>query len=172
MAYQDAMDALNLTMPRKVPRTEYSASFHWPLIDKVTGIAVDNESSDGVKRKASMAFEKAWDYGLTWSILTHNQVLTGPKTSMGHAGYQVGGVDYSNKVYCPFTDVEQVLSFDPYAAYGVRDKATLITEYNDHYDRNCMDHPDQLNISLSPLMPRVFRETSTCFSRFSLAQTE
>ena len=29
MSYQDAMDAINLKMPRRIPRTEYSASSYW-----------------------------------------------------------------------------------------------------------------------------------------------
>ena len=31
MSYQDGMAALNLEMPSRVPRTEYSAVQHWEL---------------------------------------------------------------------------------------------------------------------------------------------
>ena len=61
------MDALNLNMPRKVPRTEYSASSYWSLVSAVTGIAVTPESDWETKSRASMSFEKAWDFGFTWS---------------------------------------------------------------------------------------------------------
>lgn len=147
MSYQNAMDAICLRMPRKIPRTEYSASGYWSLIHAVTGIDVDASSSDAVKGEAARAFEKAWDFGFTWSILTHNQVLSECRTSMGHAVYAEGGTDYDTRISCPFTDVEQVLSFDPWAVYGQRDKASLVQEYNDHYDRNCLDHPDQVNMT-------------------------
>ena len=34
MSYQDGMAALNLEMPSRVPRTEYSAAQHWELVKK------------------------------------------------------------------------------------------------------------------------------------------
>ena len=37
MSYQNAMDAIQLKMPEKIPRTEYSASVYWGLIRAVTG---------------------------------------------------------------------------------------------------------------------------------------
>ncbi len=38
MSYKDGWAALNLEMPRRVPRTEYSAPRHWELVKAVTGI--------------------------------------------------------------------------------------------------------------------------------------
>jgi hypothetical protein len=147
MAYTDAMDALLLKMPRKIPRTEYSASFHWPLVRRVTGIDVHSDSDDMTKARASQAFERAWDFGLTWSILVASNALTGPRTSMGHAVYQEGGVDFDTRIYCPFHDVSEVLSFDPYAAYGARDQAALVRAFDEHYEQNCLYHPDQVNMT-------------------------
>lgn len=147
MGYQDAMNALNLQMPRRIPRTEYSAGSHWALISKVTGIPVNENSPDDQKHRARKAFEKAWNYGLSWSIKTNTEALTGPRTSMGHAVYQSDGSDYRNDVYCPFKTVEEVLRFDPYAAYGSRDREKLIAEFNGHYDWNCKAHPDQVNMT-------------------------
>lgn len=147
MAYQDAWDALNLRFPKKVPRTEYSASFHWPLVSRVTGLSVNGQSSDEERQKAGMAFEKAWDFGLTWSVLTSAYVLTGPRTTMGHAVYQENRSDFDNRVYCPFNDVEEVLAFDPFKAYGARSKADMIREYDENYDTICSGHPDQVNMT-------------------------
>lgn len=47
------MDALNLKMPRKVPRTEYSASSYWSLVSAVTKIPVTQESDNETKFRAS-----------------------------------------------------------------------------------------------------------------------
>ena len=51
-----------------------------------------------------MAFEKAWDFGFTWSVLT-GALSTGLqcRTRMGHAVYAEGGTDYDTRVECPFT---------------------------------------------------------------------
>ena len=147
MGYQDTMDALNLKMPKKTPRTEYSASFHWPLVSRVTGISVSENSDGAVKSRASAAFEKAWDFGFTWSTLTHAPALTGPRTTMGHAAYREGAADFNNTVMCPFESVDQVLSFDPFQAYGARDRAVLTREYDAHYEANCLAHPDQVNMT-------------------------
>ena len=46
MSYQDGWAAINLDMPRTIPRTEYSAEGHWALIKSVTGIDVSVDSAD------------------------------------------------------------------------------------------------------------------------------
>ena len=147
MAYRDAMDAIQLNMPRHIPRTEYSAPTYWPLVSRVTGIPVDERTPAAQRKKASAAFERAWDFGLSWSTLTYREALTGPRTSMGHPAYQVGGVDFDQRVNCPFQTVEEVLSFDPFAAYGDRDPDRLAREFDAHYAQNCLDHPDQVNMT-------------------------
>ena len=40
MSYEDGWAAINLDMPARIPRTEYSAESHWDLIRTVTGINV------------------------------------------------------------------------------------------------------------------------------------
>ncbi len=62
MSLQDGMAALYLEMPDRVPRTEYSAHFHWNLVQRVTGISVDENSPAEVQAKASRAFTEAWNY--------------------------------------------------------------------------------------------------------------
>ncbi|MCL2833029.1 MAG: uroporphyrinogen decarboxylase family protein [Treponema sp.] len=144
MSYKNAMDAINLKMPKKIPRTEYSAQNHWALVQKVTGITVNHESDKNIQIKASMAFEKAWDYGYCWSILTSRNTLGDFRTKMGHAEYASGGVDFSREVYCPFENVEQVLNFDPYKQYGEKNSERLVQEFNEHYKEVCRLHPDQV----------------------------
>ena len=147
MAYQNAWDALHLNIPGRIPRTEYSASGYWQLIQAVTGIEVSSGSPQEVKNKASMAFEKAWDFGFTWNVLTSREDLPECRTSMGHAVYAEGGVDFDTNISCPFTDVEQVLNFDPWKVYGQRDKALLTARYNENYDLSCAFHPEQVNMT-------------------------
>jgi hypothetical protein len=53
MSYKDGMAAINLEMADRVPRTEYSASRHWDLVQEVTKINVSENSSEKVKAKAS-----------------------------------------------------------------------------------------------------------------------
>jgi len=147
MAYQNAMDALRLRMPRKIPRTEYSASGHWPLIRRVTGMEVTRDSDGEQKRRAVAAFEKAWDFGFTWQTLTYTPELTGPRTTMGHAVYAEGGTDYSDRVYCPFEDTAQVLAYDPFEANGARDRTALTAAYDRHYDSGAAARPDQVGMT-------------------------
>lgn len=80
MSYADGMSAINLKMPDRVPRTEYSAHFHWELIKKVTGIDVGVNSPVEIQKKASSSFVKAWNYDFFWNILVHNQIRVGAKT--------------------------------------------------------------------------------------------
>lgn len=35
MSLQNGLSALNLEMPDRIPRTEYSAHFHWDLVQKL-----------------------------------------------------------------------------------------------------------------------------------------
>ncbi len=147
MSFQDGMDALNLKMPNKIPRTEYSASRYWSLIKAVTGIDVAEDSYDFVKIEATKAFERAWDFGFNWMVLTQAEALNACRTKMGHANFAEMGVDFSGDVECPFTDVEQVLQFDPFEVYEIRDHKTLVQHYNWHYANRLQNHPDQVNMT-------------------------
>ena len=44
MSFEDGWAAIHLQMPARVPRTEYSADFHWDLVRAVTGIEVGPHS--------------------------------------------------------------------------------------------------------------------------------
>ena len=87
MSYQEGWAAINLEMPDKIPRTEYSADRHWKLVEKVTGIAANESSPISLQQQASSAFYKAWDYGFKWNVLIHNQPLRNVELN-GHASLQ------------------------------------------------------------------------------------
>ena len=139
MSYARGMAAINLEMSDFVPRTEYSADFHWDLIKKVTGISITDSSTPAERRAASLAFMKAWDYGMVWNILTHGQVFGEKRTSMGHAVYQAGGTDFHDNISSLFTDPEDVYDYDMYEAYGARDQKVLTAEYDKNFDECAKD---------------------------------
>ena len=57
MSYQDGWAALNLEMPDRVPRTEYSVDgYHFALMRRVTGIPVTAESPAQERLRAAQAF--------------------------------------------------------------------------------------------------------------------
>lgn len=147
MSYQDGISAIHLEMPPRVPRTEYSAEMHWPLIGAVTGIAVTNESPAELRGRASFEFKMRWNYDFVWSTLTGSGIFGDMCTKMGHAEYAVNGADYSNVVSCPFKEPEDVLAFDPWQAYGPRDKKELTRQYEEHYRQNCAATPNAVNMT-------------------------
>ena len=70
MSYEDGWAAINLEMPRRIPRTEYSAEMHWDLIKAVTGIDVGVDSPDEVKQQAARAFmRRPGTIDFFWSTL-------------------------------------------------------------------------------------------------------
>ena len=53
MSFADGMAALNLQMPDRVPRTEYSVESHWELIRIVTGLDVAVDSPPEIQLRAT-----------------------------------------------------------------------------------------------------------------------
>lgn len=147
MSYTDGWAAINLDMPGRVPRTEYSVTGHWDLIKVVTGIDVSAESPADIQFKASTDFMKAWNFDFWWSILTAYGEFGDLRTKMGHAVYAAGGVDYSDDISCPYSDPEEVLAWDPWETLGSRDKNLLKKQYEEHYKSNCDMFPDLVNMT-------------------------
>ncbi|HQH62643.1 MAG TPA: uroporphyrinogen decarboxylase family protein [Clostridiales bacterium] len=147
MSYADGMAAMNLEMPARVPRTEYSAEGHWALVAAVTGIEVGPFSPGDIKRRAQQAFYKAWNYDFLWSTLTGGGIFGDMKTSMGHAVYADGGVDFDAAVYCPFKSPEEVIAFDPWQVFGERDQKELTRQYEAHDCLNRAFFPDAVNMT-------------------------
>jgi hypothetical protein len=147
MSYEDGMAALNLEMPARIPRTEYSAPQHWDLVQAVTGIPVGVQSPSDVKRDASTAFMRAWDFDFFWSTLISHGEFGEWATDMGHAEYAAGGVDRRDTIFCPYETVEDVLSFDPWEALGDRDQNALVRRFEDHYQSNVAAHDFGVNMT-------------------------
>ena len=98
MSLVDGMAAMNLEMPARVPRTEYSAEGHWALIKAVTRIDASAESPKPVQAMARRAFIKSGNYDFIWSILVNGKIFGDTRTKMGHAVYAAGGVDYNSDI--------------------------------------------------------------------------
>ncbi|MFH1707612.1 MAG: hypothetical protein ABIF71_06820 [Planctomycetota bacterium] len=149
MSYSDGWAALNLEMPPRVPRTEYSVAGHWELIRAVTGIPVTADSPAEVRERAQKAFvgHRGWNYDMNWSILISAGEFGDLRTDMGHAVYDAGGGDFRTTVHCPFTTPEEVLAFDPVAAYGQKDRAVLVKRFEDHYRANRACFPDLVSMT-------------------------
>ncbi len=147
MSYENGIAAINLDMPPRVPRTEYSAHTHWDLVNTVCGTEINSSSNDQQKAEASSKFIKAWKYDFMWSILIHRHIFDGFSTLMGHAEYATDGSDFNNNIRCPFSSPEQVLAFDPWQQYGQRDMNTLIKNFDEHYSKCCEKTTDTVNMT-------------------------
>lgn len=147
MSYEDGWAALNLEMPARIPRTEYSAEGHWELIRAVTGIEVTVDSPPELKAQASRAFMRAWNYDLFWSTLIGDDEFGPWRTDMGHAEYAAGGVDRRDTIYCPFHSPEEVLNFDPWETFGEPDTGELVRRFEEHYRQNCEAHDFGVNMT-------------------------
>lgn len=147
MSFSDGWSALHLEMPPRVPHTEYSIERHWPLIRRVTGIDVDPHSPPDLKTRAGLALASAWNFDLRWNTLVGDQIFGDLRTDMGHAEYEQEGVDRRDTVHCPFSDPEQVLSFDPWQAYGPVDQPAWTRQFEQHYAESCALAPDAVNMT-------------------------
>jgi len=140
MSCIDGMAALNLEMPPRVPRTEYSAQFHWPLVKAVTGLDEKNWS-------AEKAFIKAWDYDLLWNALIFSGEFGEKRTKMGHAVYAEGGTDFDADVSNYFSCPEEVYAFDFDKNFGIANKISITQRFNDHYCNTCNEVPNVVNMT-------------------------
>jgi hypothetical protein len=147
MSYNDGWAAINLEMPERIPRTEYSADMHWDLIQAVTGIPVDVGSPDAAKTEAAVTFMRAWNYDLFWSTLIGRDEFGDFCTDMGHAEYAAGGVDRRDTTHCPFETPHEVLDFDPWQVLGEKDKSELRRQFEQHYAANCELQPFGVNMT-------------------------
>lgn len=147
MSLIDGMAAINLEMPDRVPRTEYSVEVYWDLIKLITGIPVKSNSDKELKTKATNAFRKAWNYDFVWNILVYNQIFDGHYTKMGHAEYAQNGIDFNNEISSPFKDADDVLAFDPLTFFPPIDKKLWTGKFNDNYAEFKKDTPDAVNMT-------------------------
>lgn len=149
MSLSDGLAALNLEMPSRIPRTEYSAHYHWDLLRKVTGIEVYAESSEELMQVATNKFisDECWNYDFYWNILIHNDELNNCRTRMGHAEYAAGAVDFNEERTCPFSSPEEALNFNPFEVYETHKHSELVNRMNADYALRKKNSPDAVNMT-------------------------
>ena len=134
MSYQRGWDALNLRMPDRIPHTEYCS--HDPYIRKVTGIDPKDPERGHL---AVPEFVRITDYDLIWN----NFDLPGNRrlTHMGTAHWYENQETPDNRS-CPFANEEEVLSFDPVAAFPVPPAAEVAALYEKQYQEGQRTFPE------------------------------
>ncbi len=148
MSYDIGTAAINLEMPERIPRTEYSAELYFDLMKEVTGIDVNPDSPDDVRLRAEKAFREAWKYDFRWNTLIGaDYAFKGKSTKMGHASFTQGGIDYAGEVTSSFTDPLDVLKFDPYEAFGEIDKSAEKKAFEKNYAYQCHNFPEEVNMT-------------------------
>ncbi len=128
MSFERGWAALNLEMTDRIPRTEFIDNDEY--IKKITGLDTSKkEQRDLIKP----AISRALDYDYIWSTY-EMPLVKGRITKMGHAVWnEIDTKD--NNVHCPFTDEEEVLSFDPVEEYGIPEKQVIADAFRKHYRR-------------------------------------
>jgi uroporphyrinogen-III decarboxylase len=147
MSYQDGWDALNLRMPPRVPRTEYSLEFHWEAVRRITGIDVSENSGEETRRKGSRALIYTLNYDFVWSTLVNSAFFGSKRTDMGHAVYREGGTDYRVIGKPLYDDPDEALNMDPWELYGPVDERKAIEDFNSHYRKNLADYSNTVNMT-------------------------
>lgn len=138
MSYDLGINTIKLRPGERLAHTEYCTSY--PLVRAVTGL---DPLTDG---SAWRRFYDQWQFDFLW--VTNDGPVPwsqrGRVTDMGHAEFLEGGIDRRDTVTCPFTDVEQVLSFDAVEEYGLTDLDDLVDYYERCYQDGRQAYPNQV----------------------------
>jgi hypothetical protein len=132
MSYQIGIDTIHLRPTPRLAHTEYND--HTRL-------------AEWVESSAGQPFNEAWNLDLLWCT-DDGPIpweLRGRTTDMGHAEFMEGGVDRRQPKPSPFTEIEQVLSFDAVEEYGLPEFTDLVDYYQALYDNNREANPNQVN---------------------------
>ncbi len=133
MSFVDGYMALNLEMPDRVPRTEYSADTHWELVKVVTGLTITPDSNQEEKKRASDAFMRAWNYDYIWDVTVSEGDLERKRAHMGHAEYATGGDDFDGKIDNPFDSLEDIYDIDFNDTYPTATKKELVKRFENRW---------------------------------------
>lgn len=145
MSYTDGWAAINLEMPSRVPRTEYSIDhYHTAALRHVSGLPLTANSPAEMRKEASKIFRRKWNYDFCWNTLINNQPFGDLHTSMGHASFAENGRDINRQISCPFEEPEDVLAFDPMEAFGPVDIAAARDDFNRAYADTRRELPDEV----------------------------
>ena len=148
MSYEVGKAAMNLEMPSKIPRTEYSVhDYHWELMNTVTGSLINNNSEQTKRDKVKQEFVKKWDYDFMWNTLIDEEFMRGKKTDMGHATYAHNGADKRKSIDSPFNSSAEVYEFSPTEEYGEFSTEKIKKLFTEDYSLQKQFYPDCINCS-------------------------
>ena len=147
MSYEDGWAAINLEMPKRVPRTEYSLEGHHEALTAITGIEVTPDTPDDVRSEAVHELWRRWNYDFFWCINVGGEGFGKWRTDMGHAEYAAGGVDRREPGECPFKTPEEVLNFDPGEHFDKPAHADLVAHFEKAYKWQCESWPDGVHMT-------------------------
>lgn len=147
MGKEYGLAAFALDMPEHVPHTEYSAHYHWDLINKVTGSHIGPSSTGEEKQKATSAFVKAWDYSFMYNTPLDEFIFGNKRTKMGHCVFAAGGTDFDEEKFELFQDTQEIYDFDFFEAYGERYPGEICRYFNENYQMQMERYPDCVNTS-------------------------
>ncbi|MGN1408938.1 MAG: uroporphyrinogen decarboxylase family protein [Eubacteriales bacterium] len=135
------MKALRLEMTDHVCRTEYSVLGHSRLLEKVTGISVE-EQKNGRWLEAQRNFCAAWDICMNWNVAIGSNFLAPYVSSMGHAVYSEDGSDKNTNVFTLFDSEDEVFAFDPFETLPYREEDEIVHIFNENYKAQLGYLPD------------------------------
>jgi hypothetical protein len=138
MSYDIGMQAMKLQCPERLAHTEYVSNY--ALVRAVTGL--DPRTDERAWRK----FNDAWQFDFLW--VTNDGPVDwaqrGRVTDMGHAEFLEQGIDRRDTITCPFTNIEQVYSFDAVKEYGLPNMDELVDYYDRRYREARKTNPHQV----------------------------
>ncbi|NQT21084.1 MAG: hypothetical protein HQ592_15355 [Planctomycetes bacterium] len=125
MSYERGIAAMRLQAPSEIPHTQYIS--HPRFAEALAGLPRDHPD-----------FGERWtkliDLDYIWS--TDGPMVKGRFTNMGHAVWAEDGSDFKEAGTPAFASVEEALSFDPVAEYGIPDVNKQAEEYNARWKEN------------------------------------
>ncbi|MEE4195234.1 MAG: uroporphyrinogen decarboxylase family protein [Anaerolineae bacterium] len=142
MSRNDGLAAMNLKMPKRIPRTEYSVERHWEVVRAVTGLQVNGHSSPEEQSQASIALKKAWNFDFQWATQIGRAFLGGCYTEMGHAEYEADGSDFVAIGERLFQNTADIFRFDPFECLPNPSVESLTEYFNQAYQHSQDTLPD------------------------------
>lgn len=147
MSYSDGYAAIALESPARIPRTEYSLSYHYDLLSLIGGTKINADTPRQTRMKAVQDLYKAWNFDFFWNTNIFKDIFHGTGTFMGHAAYASGGSDFNDNTYSSFKDAESVLAFDSAEYFGAIDMKAAVDANNKAYREACESQPDGVNMN-------------------------
>ncbi|MBN1294188.1 MAG: hypothetical protein JXB48_20300 [Candidatus Latescibacteria bacterium] len=134
MSFERGWNALHLSMPEKIPHTQYISHDEFTL--NKTGI---NTREPEQQFLAWPALARALDFDFIWN--TCEMPVQGRMTRLGHAEWS--NTDEMDTVTdCPFVAIDDVLTFDPVREYGIHDLESTVEYFTKHLNDQKQRYPE------------------------------